>query len=64
MVFFYHALPTYFLFQGPMQGSSRMPRGARFTMHSDGPLRPLRPGTGATPAFPSHDRNFENFIQV
>jgi len=49
--------------QGPMQGSSRMPRGARFTMHSDGPLRPLRPGTGATPAFPSHDRNFENFIQ-
>ena len=48
-----------------MQGSSRMPRGgARFTMHSDGPLRPVRPGTGATPSFPSADRNFENFIQV
>jgi hypothetical protein len=50
--------------QGAVQGSSRRPgSGGRYNIHADGPLRAIRPGTGATPSFPAHDRNFENFIQ-
>jgi len=56
----------------PMGGSSRRGGGARFHMHSDGPMRPLRSDTAAMPMFPGHDRGamlggpdrqFENFLQ-
>ena len=62
------------IIQGPGGGHRRMggggaagAGGGRFHMYTDGPLRPIRPeggGIGGPPTFPSHDRNFENFLQA